>query len=107
MRIGYARVSTDIAARRLFGLAVDPAVTIRINVVQSRCNRSVRVHVDGFWMDKTVVTNEEFARFAEATAWAWACASAPPLWGRLWAAPNAGHGATFWCALPAETSSAS
>jgi hypothetical protein len=30
-----------IAARRLFGLAADPAVAIRINVVQSRCNRSV------------------------------------------------------------------
>jgi hypothetical protein len=28
MRIGYARVSTDIAARRLFGLAADPAVAI-------------------------------------------------------------------------------
>ena len=41
MRIGYARVSTDIAARRLFGLAADPPVAIRINVVQSRCNRSV------------------------------------------------------------------
>jgi hypothetical protein len=33
MRIGYARVSTDIGARRLFGLAADPAVAIRINVV--------------------------------------------------------------------------
>jgi hypothetical protein len=33
MRIGYARVSTDIGARRLFGLAEDPAVAIRINVV--------------------------------------------------------------------------
>jgi len=32
-RIGYARVSTDIGARRLFGLAEDPAVAIRINVV--------------------------------------------------------------------------
>ena len=41
MRIGYARVSTDIAARRLFGLATDPAVAIRINVVQSQRNRSV------------------------------------------------------------------
>ena len=35
------RVSTDIAARRLFWLAADPAVAIRINLVQSRCNRSV------------------------------------------------------------------
>ena len=29
------------------------------------------------------------------------------LGGRLWAAPNAGPGATFWCTLPAETSGAS
>ena len=36
-----ARVSTDIAARRLFGLATDPAVAIRINLVQSGCCRSV------------------------------------------------------------------
>ena len=27
----------------------------------------VRVHIDGFWMDKTVVTNEEFAKFDDAT----------------------------------------
>jgi len=27
-----------------------------------------RVYVDGFWMDRTDVTNEEFAKFAEATA---------------------------------------
>lgn len=26
-----------------------------------------RVYVDGFWMDKTDVTNEEFARFVKAT----------------------------------------
>ena len=41
MRIGYARVSTDVVARRLFQVAADPVVAIRINVVQSRCNRSV------------------------------------------------------------------
>lgn len=28
-----------------------------------------RVRVDGFWMDKTVVTNEEFAKFVEATGY--------------------------------------
>ena len=28
-----------------------------------------RVRVDGFWMDKTVVTNEQFAKFVEATAY--------------------------------------
>jgi formylglycine-generating enzyme required for sulfatase activity len=29
----------------------------------------VRVHVDGFWIDKTVVTNEEFAKFVDATGY--------------------------------------
>jgi formylglycine-generating enzyme len=29
----------------------------------------VRVHVDGFWMDKTVITNEEFAKFTEGTGY--------------------------------------
>jgi formylglycine-generating enzyme required for sulfatase activity len=28
-----------------------------------------KVHVDGFWMDRTEVTNEQFARFAEATGY--------------------------------------
>ena len=28
-----------------------------------------RVYIDGYWMDKTEVTNEEFARFVEATAY--------------------------------------
>ena len=28
-----------------------------------------RVHVDGFWMDRTVVTNDEFARFVQATGY--------------------------------------
>ena len=28
-----------------------------------------RVYVDGFWMDKTEVTNEEFAKFVEATGY--------------------------------------
>lgn len=28
-----------------------------------------RVRVDGFWMDKTVVTNEQFAKFVEATSY--------------------------------------
>ena len=64
MRTGYARVSFDdqtldlqrdalerakcrqptgntLAARRLFGLAADPALAILINVVQPGCNRSV------------------------------------------------------------------
>lgn len=28
-----------------------------------------RVYVDGFWMDRTVVTNEQFARFVQATGY--------------------------------------
>jgi formylglycine-generating enzyme required for sulfatase activity len=28
-----------------------------------------RVYVDGFWMDRTDVTNEEFAQFVEATGY--------------------------------------
>ena len=28
-----------------------------------------RVYVDGFWMDKTDVTNAEFARFVKATGY--------------------------------------
>ena len=28
-----------------------------------------RVHVDGFWMDKTEVTNEEFAAFVKSTGY--------------------------------------
>ena len=28
-----------------------------------------RVYVDGFWMDKTEVTNDEFARFVKATGY--------------------------------------
>ena len=28
-----------------------------------------RVYVDGFWMDQTVVTNEQFARFVESTGY--------------------------------------
>jgi len=28
-----------------------------------------RVRVDGFWMDKTVVTNEQFAKFVAATGY--------------------------------------
>ena len=27
------------------------------------------VHVDGFWMDKTVVNNEQFAKFVDATGY--------------------------------------
>jgi len=53
MRIGYARVSTDIAARRLFGLAADSAVAIRINVVPepmfSVCSQIMWFHSHLMW----------------------------------------------------------
>ena len=35
----FQRPAIDVAARRLFGLAADPAVAVRINLVQSGCNR--------------------------------------------------------------------
>ena len=56
MRIGFARVSTDDCGQDDYsGLAADPAVAIRINLVQSRCNRSIlkimwfRSHGMWFW----------------------------------------------------------
>lgn len=36
-----------------------------------------RVYVDGFWMDKTDVTNEEFARFVKATGYVTVAERAP------------------------------
>jgi formylglycine-generating enzyme len=36
-----------------------------------------RVHVDGFWMDKTTVTNEEFEKFVEATGYTTVAERAP------------------------------
>ena len=36
-----------------------------------------RVHVDGFWMDRTVVTNGEFARFVHATGYVTAAEQKP------------------------------
>ena len=36
-----------------------------------------RVYVDGFWMDKTEVTNQEFARFVKATAYVTVAERAP------------------------------
>jgi formylglycine-generating enzyme len=36
-----------------------------------------RVRVDGFWMDKTVVTNEQFAKFVEATGYVTVAERAP------------------------------
>jgi len=37
---------------------------------RSACSRPIyRVYVDGFWMDKTEVTNEQFAAFVAATGY--------------------------------------
>src|SRR6266571_2651428 len=36
-----------------------------------------RVYVDGFWMDKTEVTNEEFTRFVTATGYVTVAEHAP------------------------------
>src|ERR1700756_669225 len=36
-----------------------------------------RVYVDGFWMDKTDVTNEEFAKFVKATGYVTVAEIAP------------------------------
>jgi formylglycine-generating enzyme len=36
-----------------------------------------RVYVDGFWMNKTDVTNEEFAKFIEATGYVTIAERAP------------------------------
>jgi formylglycine-generating enzyme required for sulfatase activity len=50
---------------------VRPGLTVCRGLVEgfSDAEPHVRVHVDGFWIDKTVVTNEEFAKFAEATGY--------------------------------------
>jgi formylglycine-generating enzyme required for sulfatase activity len=48
--------------------AMDPPAASQIGMHQAADARPVhRVYVDGFWMDKTDVTNEQFARFVRAT----------------------------------------
>ena len=48
--------------------AMDPPATDRVGMHAAVDARPIhRVYVDGFWMDKTDVTNEEFARFVKAT----------------------------------------
>jgi formylglycine-generating enzyme len=48
--------------------AMDPPATTQAGMNQAVDARPVhRVYVDGFWMDKTDVTNEEYARFVNAT----------------------------------------
>src|SRR5258707_9362804 len=41
-----------------------------VGMQASRDSRPIhRVYVDGFWMDKTDVTNQEYAKFVEATGY--------------------------------------
>jgi sulfatase modifying factor 1 len=48
--------------------AQDPADMNEVGMQAAKDSRPVhRVYVDGFWMDKTDVTNEEFAKFVTAT----------------------------------------
>lgn len=50
--------------------AMDPAATTDAGMHAAADARPVhRVYVDGFWMDKTAVTNEEFGRFVKATGY--------------------------------------
>jgi formylglycine-generating enzyme required for sulfatase activity len=48
--------------------AQDPPAMDEVGMQATRDSRPIhRVYVDAFWMDKTDVTNEEFARFVRAT----------------------------------------
>jgi len=50
--------------------AMDPPAIEQVGMHAAADARPIhRVYVDGFWMDKTDVTNEEFARFAKATGY--------------------------------------
>ncbi len=50
--------------------ALDPPATTEAGMHGADDARPIhRVYVDGFWMDKTDVTNEEFARFVKATGY--------------------------------------
>jgi len=50
--------------------AMDPAAIDQAGMHEAVDARPVhRVYVDGFWMDQTDVTNEEFARFVRATGY--------------------------------------
>ena len=50
--------------------AMDPPATTDAGMHGAEDARPIhRVYVDGFWMDKTDVTNEEFARFVKATGY--------------------------------------
>jgi formylglycine-generating enzyme len=50
--------------------ATDPPAADEVGMQAAADARPIhRVYVDGFWMDKTDVTNEEFARFVKATGY--------------------------------------
>jgi sulfatase modifying factor 1 len=50
--------------------ALDPPAIDEVGMHAAADARPIhRVYVDGFWMDKTDVTNEEFARFVKATGY--------------------------------------
>src|SRR5271163_3201010 len=50
--------------------AMDPPATNAVGLQAASDARPIhRVYVDGFWMDQTDVTNEEFARFVRATGY--------------------------------------
>jgi formylglycine-generating enzyme len=50
--------------------AMDPPAVSEVGMHAAADARPIhRVYVDGFWMDKTDVTNEEFARFVKATSY--------------------------------------
>jgi len=50
--------------------AQDPPMKDEIGMQATRDSRPIhRVYVNGFWMDKTDVTNEEFAKFVKATGY--------------------------------------
>ena len=50
--------------------AIDPPADDAVGMQAAADSRPIhRVYVDGFWMDKTDVTNEEFAQFVKATGY--------------------------------------
>jgi len=50
--------------------ALEPSDGNQVGMQAARDSRPIhRVYVDGFWMDKTDVTNEEFARFVKVTGY--------------------------------------
>jgi formylglycine-generating enzyme required for sulfatase activity len=58
--------------------AADPPEMNAVGMQATEDSRPIhRVYVDGFWMDKTDVTNEEFAQFVKATGYVTVAERAP------------------------------